>query len=377
MLFDATAQPELLAGIFPNMRQVCDLKACDGEGVRRCQLRDSAVSMTALQENPTWPARVLLLSSILEHSCGRTGVISTKSLMAKIAECRGPGDQLKTGHFGAVKGVNRFEDCAALILCGRLAITPSVAERMASVLLERDVTPLEGARFPKAKQYLEGRQTNTGWEVQTDTHPDPAVNAARASVTEDQLEQARGRGRNTRRNASNPLTEYVFTNVPTRFPVDATFTVRELHAATSWPTLMLTSGVWLADGEGASIVGVLLRACMQKAQTRESLYMTLIGDPASESPERASQWRKDQLADNSELERFVARADKQFAARAATLDILHTPLPIADFQPVRAKVRGARYYAQLYVRTAPDQTPQDALLEFLGPLAEEVELKGG
>jgi len=41
------------------------------------------------------------------------------------------------------------------------------------------------------------------------------------------------------------------------------------------------------------------------------------------------------------------------------------------------KVRGARYYAQLYVRTAPGQTPQDALCAFLGPLAEQVEIEGG
>lgn len=48
-----------------------------------------------------------------------------------------------------------------------------------------------------------------------------------------------------------------------------------------------------------------------------------------------------------------------------------------DVKPIRAKVRGARYYAQLYVRTAPDQTPQDALRAFLGSLAEEVEIEGG
>jgi hypothetical protein len=83
------------------------------------------------------------------------------------------------------------------------------------------------------------------------------------------------------------------------------------------------------------------------------------------------------LTDNSELERFVARADKQFAARAPTLDILYAPFPIADFQHVRAKVRGARYYAQLYVRTRSGQAPQDALCELLGPLAEGVEIEDG
>ena len=377
MLFDATAQPELLAGIFPNLRQVCDLKACDGHGVRRYQLRDSAVSMTALQENPTWPARVLLLASILDRSCGRTGVISTKSLMAKIVEFCGPDNRFEIGHFGAVKGVNRFEDCAALILCGRLAVTPSVAERIASVLLERDVTSLGDTRFPKAKQFLAGRQTKTGWEVQVATHLDPAVNAARASITEDQLEQARGRGRNTRRDASKPLTEFVLTNVPSEYPVDGTFTLREFYAATTWPTLLLNAGVWLAEGKGSSIVTLLVQAAMANSQKGESLYISLIGNPAFESPQRAAEWRTDQLADNPELAAFVAMADKQFEVSADTLSILFVPFPIADFQPVRAKVRGARYYAQLYVRTRSGQAPQDALRELLGPLADEVEIEGG
>ena len=76
------------------------------------------------------------------------------------------------------------------------------------------------------------------------------------------------------------------------------------------------------------------------------------------------------MSDNPELERFVARVDKQFAARAKTLDILHAPFPVDDFCPVRAKVRGARYFAQLYVRTALKQTPQDALRRFFGLLTE-------
>ena len=377
LLFDATAQKELLAGVFPNIRQVCDLRARDGEGVWRCQLRDSAVSMTALRENPTWPARALLLSSVLERSCGRTGLISTKALMAKIETGIGSEDQLETGHLGAVKGVNRFEDCAALIICGRLAITPGAAERMAAVLLDQDTVPTEEKFFPKAKSYIAGRKPGTGWQVETDTHEDPAVNAARASVTEDQLEQARGRGRNTRRTVENPIIEHLFTNVPTHYPVDATYTLEEAQAALSWPTLLLTTDAWVADGAGTAIVGIMLQAALQKTQRRESLYRLLIGNPAFESPDRAAKWRKDQLADNPELRRFVARTDKQFANRAPTVDILYTPFPIDDFQPVRAKVRGARYYAQLYVRTATGQTPQDALREFLGPLAEEVEIEDG
>lgn len=377
LLFDATAQKELLAGVFPNLRQVCDVRARDGEGVRRCQLRDSAVSMTALRENPTWPARALLLASVVERSCGKTGLISTKDLMAKIETGIDPEDQLETGHLGAVKGVNRFEDCNGLIVCGRLAIPPSAAERTAAVLLDQDILPTGAKHFPKAKGFIAGRKPGTGWQVETDTHEDPAVNAARASVTEDLLEQARGRGRNTRRTAENPIIEHLLTNVRTHYPVDATYTLEELQAALSWPTLLLTLDAWVADGAGTAIMGVMLRAALQKAQRRESLYRLLIGNPAFESPDRAAKWRKDQLADNPELQRFVDRTDKQFVNRAPTVDILYTPFPIHDFRPVRAKVQGARYYAQLYVRTRPDQTPQDALRAFLGPLATEVEIEGG
>lgn len=377
LLFDATAQKELLAGVFPNLRQVCDVRARDGEGVQRYQLRDSAVSMTALRENPTWPARALLLASVVERSCGKTGLISTKDLMAKIETGIDPEEQLETGHLGAVKGVNRFEDCNGLIVCGRLAIPPSAAERTAAVLLDQDILPTGAKHFPKAKGYIAGRKPGTGWQVDIDTHEDPAVNAARASVTEDLLEQARGRGRNTRRTVENPIIEHLFTNVPTHYPVDATYTLEEAQAALSWPTLLLTSDAWVADGAGTAIVGVMLRAALQKAQRRESLYRLLIGNPAFESPDRAAKWRKDQLADNPELQRFVDRTDKRFVNRAPTVDILYTPFPIHDFRPVRAKVRGARYYAQLYVRTAPGQTPPDALRAFLGDLAEEVEIEGG
>jgi hypothetical protein len=82
------------------------------------------------------------------------------------------------------------------------------------------------------------------------------------------------------------------------------------------------------------------------------------------------------LADNPEIARLVNLIDRSLRSGAASVDLLFAPFPLTAFQPIRAKVRGARYYAQLHVRVAEGQTPREALLAILGPCAGEVEIEG-
>ena len=49
--------------------------------------------------------------------------------------------------------------------------------------------------------------------------------------------------------------------------------------------------------------------------------------------------------------------------------------PLHDFAPVEAKVKGSRYFAQLYVRIGEGQTAIDALNALLGPLVGELEIR--
>ena len=129
------------------------------------------------------------------------------------------------GHFGALRGLNKFENVACLLVASRPAITPDKAEDMAAVLSGQKISPLPTAEqwYPKAPAVTRWRENpRAGWPINHVAHPDPLVESVRAAITEDALEQALGRGRNVRRARNRPLAEYVLTTTPTNRPVDGT-----------------------------------------------------------------------------------------------------------------------------------------------------------
>ncbi|MGA1760360.1 MAG: hypothetical protein ACO39Z_06470, partial [Paracoccaceae bacterium] len=67
--------------------------------------------------------------------------------------------------------------------------------------------------------------------------------------------------------------------------------------------------------------------------------------------------------------------DEAMANCAENVNLLHSPFPVSDFRPVKAKVKGSRYFAQLYVRVESDETPIMALQRILGDEMEDVEVK--
>ena len=189
------------------------------------------------------------------------------------------------------------------------------------------------------------------------------------------IEQAVGRGRSTRRTEDEPLTEYILTSVPTNRPVDGVFSVAQLKAATSWIGVLLHVGLWIPLGTKGA--GDLLHkfALALKSQRPDTLYSNLIGLPAFESADRASSWRKKQIQDNFEISRLASALDDALKAQSDSVELLCSPFPLTAFQPIRAKVRGARYFAQAYIRVAPGQTAKEAFLAILGPFAEDVEIE--
>ena len=203
--------------------------------------------------------------------------------------------------------------------------------------------------------------------------PDPLVECARRLITEAGLEQALARGRNARRTEGKPLHEYVLTDARTSRLVDGTFTKAEFEAAVGWIGEFLLAGVWVADGKGQGVLQPLLRGIF--SQRRESLLGYIIGDPAFESPKKASKWRKDQINDNPEIARLVSLIDRKLQNNADSVDLLYAPFPLGGFKKVRAKVRGSRCYANLFVRTLEDETPAQALERLFGKEFREIEVK--
>lgn len=373
MLFDATGEVRLLEHVFGTISESYHRTAVDGAGVKRYQLRDETVTYSQL-DNPNWGRRIRLLAELLEIIHGTVGLVVPMKVELQIEASL--SSAIKVLHFGAERGDNSLETVAALVVASRLAKHPSYLEDMVAVLTEAPVQRLPEDRhwFPKQEGFIVHRDQNAGWPVSRDFHPDPLVECARRSITEAGLEQALARGRNVRRNESKPLHEYVLTNAATSRLVDGTFTKAEFVAVAGWVGELLLAGVWVADGKGQGILQPILRGIC--SQRRECLLDNTIGDPAFETPEKTAKWRKDQLADNPEIARLVNQIDRSLRSGAPSVDLLFAPFPLTAFQPIRAKVRGARYFAQLHVRVADRQTPREALLAILGPYAGEVEIGG-
>ncbi len=385
LIFDATATPELLKYTYHYLEtSFCDA-ANDGSGVKRYQLRDSTLPYQTVKTDH-WYMRLIALSQLLANTYPTAGMIAPKAVVEEI-EGRVPRS-VDLGHFGALSGINRFENVSALVVVSRQAVAPNVMEESTATLTREPVSGITvNDWYRDETDYILYKDGRRGWSVDRDTHPDPLVESARQALTSASLEQALGRGRNVRRDASRPLTEFILTSIPTQRPVDGTFTLNELKAATGWIGLMLHLGVWISQGKGAEVLFFILNP-----QRLDSLYNTLIETSAFESPEQASNWLKQQLSATHELAPDHTRGLRPTESQAtqslyfkiqsaldqgqSTIDILCMPYPIDDFKAVRAKKRGARYFAELFVRTKPTQLPQEALSAILGPRASDVEIEG-
>lgn len=377
LVFDATLEYELARCILPNLKIRSQLHVSDGAGVRRFQLIDTALSYSTLKSSEKWPVRLRLWSELCRTMFGLTGLLIPKFLRQDIEPNLNDGIML--GHFGDLKGTNKFQHVAALIVASRPAVNPRQAERNAAIISWQNIQALEEGDgwYPREEAHIVYRQnTDYSWPVSHDKHPDRLAEAVRRSITEANIEQALGRGRSTRRSEAEPLTEYLLTSVPTNRPVDGAFSVAQLKAATSWIGVFLLAGLWIplgAKGTGDILHRFVLAL---KSQRPETLYYNLIGLSAFEGPDGAADWRKKQIQDNFEISCLAQVVDDAFREGVPTVDLLFSPFPLTAFQPIRAKVPGARYFAQLHVRVEKGLTPREALLAVLGPYGREIEIEG-
>lgn len=376
LVFDATLQYDLVKCILPNLEIRTQRQVSDGPGVKRFQLIDTSLSYSTLKSSNKWSARLRLWAELCHIMFGLTGLLLPKFLRDEIEHQL--NNDIMLGHFGNLKGTNKFKHVGALIVASRPAINPTQAERAAAVISWQNIQKLDGAQvwYPREEVPIRYRQdTAYSWYVNQDKHPDRFVEAVRQSITEASVEQAAGRGRSTRRSEEELLTEYLLTSVPTNRPVDGIFSVAQFKAATSWIGVFLQAGLWIAlgtKGAGALLHKLLLAV---KSQRPETLYSNLIGVSAFENADSASRWRKKQVQDNFEISQLANAIDDAIKAKSDSVELLCSPFPLATFQPITAKVRGARYFAQAYIRVAPGQTAKEALLAILGPFAEDVEIE--
>jgi len=259
LILDATPEIDLLRAWFPALELKADLRAKDGEGAHNIQIYDSHFAYGAIVPKPHTKdygrqtkncGRALNLGMLFKAQLGG----DVAALMPKGSEESLKKDlpkaaaQLDLGHYGNLRGSNAFEGARTLITLGRPAPSVRVAERMAAVIAGRRVQQIEpderGRVMYAQRETAILMRDGTGRGVVNEFHPDPIVEAVRRSVTEDELDQAQGRGRAVRRGVDNPLVSFRLSDVASDQPIDYAMSSAEFKTLGGFAGLALGAGVW-------------------------------------------------------------------------------------------------------------------------------------
>jgi hypothetical protein len=231
LLLDATAQRELVEAVLGPVEAV-EVRAELPRSVEVVQVCDQAMPRHFFHRREreggerldTWRKRNReALADLLEvegkaakEAGGRAACILQKDpelLLREEATERLEGAGVELGHFGAVRGLDRWRDVRTLVVVGRTLPAPADVELVAGVLFGRVVEPV-GERYPVELVRLEGRAGGFPEAVEVPCHPDRGAEAVRSAVCEGELVQAVGRARAVRRGGDAPLRLLVVGNLP-------------------------------------------------------------------------------------------------------------------------------------------------------------------
>lgn len=165
-----------------------------------------------------------------------------------------PGCEL--AHFGATRGLNRWETVATILVFGR-NLPPVIAmQDQAEALLGRTVEHVVpaihgGSKTPTSRPDQESRTRilPDGREVTVAryTHPDETVRAFLETAVDGETIQAIGRGRAVNRRADNPLVVFVYADTyPDALPLDD---VQAVTVPAPWERMAVTDAM---NSQGAS-----------------------------------------------------------------------------------------------------------------------------
>jgi len=237
LVLDATADRQILGRVFGREIEAwTDIKV-KSPHARIVQVSDRAVGKGMIAPNPEYdPAdelqrkrnRARDLAHIVEIAAAgrdKAAVITYQLTEAEIAE-KLP-DNVTTGHFNAIRGLDQWGDVDALVIAGRTQPSEAEVEHMTEGLFYD--SPVEIKLAGKyARTMVKVAVGDQVREMETDAHPDPLVEAVRHQICEAELTQAIGRARAIRRTADDPVEIVLVTCVPVARRVDALTTWDEL-----------------------------------------------------------------------------------------------------------------------------------------------------
>jgi len=270
LILDGTADDEILRRFWPDI-EIVRIRVRP-EHYHLIQVTDRAVSMAMLADgDPSEAARAAghraEVARLAEGEAARFGaaggtkvaVFTFKSAAEAIrrdhghlpdlgVECGFPRpDGKSAGHFGAVRGLDRWRDVPTAIVAGRLRPSPGDVERQARAIFWKDVRPMEylpaGENLPTVTEYL-AMAGGGSVAVEAESHPDPLVRRVLDQICRADLEQTVHRLRLVRRTADNPARVLLLTNVVLPLAVHETVTWDGIMGRTDPLAMLLARGVF-------------------------------------------------------------------------------------------------------------------------------------
>jgi hypothetical protein len=224
LILSATADPQLLRNWWSQLdASKLEVPVARHETVIQYRAKATKALLTNGRLMKSIFAAICRLSQEFRNTGGNgpDGLVVMQKAPAEDLKLVAP-ENMEVANFGALAGVNTFENVGVQLIIGRPMPHPDEVELIAEVI-KNDAIDRKGADFfmnwyPKADvpiRLKDGRDVMT----KAEWHPDPIANAVLNMVSKGEVIQA-NRARGLRRTERNPLTTMYINELPAPVPVD-------------------------------------------------------------------------------------------------------------------------------------------------------------
>lgn len=222
LALDATGDRRLLELAFPHLSRVVPvsadaphahvIQAIDTKNGKRALVTGAGDSDEAKKEKASRRRRVVEITEAL--SAGNKAGLLTYLGVEDSSEVADAPLHIVPGHFGLLRGQNKWADADVLVVAGRMMPRATDVEALAGGLFYDQPEAVGNGGFIGtaigAYHMRSGEQVDAHVEV----HSSPVAERIRRQITESELVQAVGRARSVRRERDNPVVVAVLTSTP-------------------------------------------------------------------------------------------------------------------------------------------------------------------
>ena len=294
-IFDGTADEEITRRFFPTVQVTTINVRAELDSYHAIQVVDRAVSKTMLgygldkdlefpridevQRSKNRRADLARLAEVEAARCGGQIPVITYKPVAEALRFEHPRlaelgvevgylrpDGKRAGHFGAVRGTDRWRDAPTGIIAGRNLPPRDALERQARAIFYKEDRPMtyQGPGLYDSCEHVIRTADGMGRSVMNETHPDPLIRRVLVQSVRAEAEQAVHRLRLIRRTSATPARIVIAANTCLNLTI---------HETVSWADIvpkhadvMAARGVVPSDWTSrALVVADMLVGCVDPA----------------------------------------------------------------------------------------------------------------